>query len=145
MKFRTVAIVLLLVACIIPLSAEFYCKRLDFILNEWVRIADGPKPVLVQDIKFDFPSYIGPKKLDIKGVPQAVVNFKNYGESPLRVKLAVALFDEEDNLVGCGTTSSKFGTTRAGREEKVVISFNHVKSRLTDAKYFLLTVETEGS
>ena len=78
-----------------------------------------------------------------KGVPQAVLNFKNYGDAAVKVKLAIALFDAEGNLVGCGTTASKFGYTRAGKEEKVVIGFNNVKSRLMDAKYFLLTIETE--
>jgi hypothetical protein len=143
MKTKVLVFAALMLLSLIPLNAEFYCKKIDFKLNEWIRIEDGPKPVLVQDIKFEFPSYIGPKKLDIKGVPQAVINFKNYGESGMRVKLAIALFDEEDNLVGCGTTSSRFGSTRAGREEKAVIGFSNVKSRLMDAKYFLLTIETE--
>lgn len=124
-------------------SAEFYCKKYDVVIEQWIKIDDGPKPVVVQDLKFEFPSYIGPRKLNIKGIPQAVVNFKNYGETPLKVKIAIALFDEKDNLVGCGTSSSKFIFTRAGKEEKVVVAFNNVKSRLEKAKYFLLTVETE--
>lgn len=123
--------------------AEFYCRKFDVVLDKWIKIDDGPKPIVVYDLKFEFPSYIGPKKLNIKGISQAVVNFKNYGETPLKVKIAIALFDEEDNLVGCGTTSSKFMVTRAGKEEKVVVAFNNVKSRLPQAKYFLLTVETE--
>lgn len=143
MKARVLVIAALLVLSLIPLNAEFYCKKYDVSLEGWMRIEEGPKPVVVQDIKFEFPSYIGPKKLDIKGVPQAVVNFKNYGESAVKVKLAIALFDSQDNLVGCGTTASKFGYTRAGKEEKVVVGFNNVKSRLMDAKYFLLTIETE--
>ena len=143
MKLKILAAVLILAFFLIPLSAEFYCKKFDVVLDEWIRIEDGPKPVTIHDIKFEFPSYIGPKKLDIKGIPQAVVNFKNYGTTSLAVKLAVALFDKDGNLVGCGTTSSKFMVTRAGKEEKVVIPFDNVKSRLKEAKYFLLTVETE--
>jgi len=143
MKVKVLVLAAILVLCLIPLNAEFFCKKYEVRLNEWIRLEEGPKPVVVQDVKFEFPSYIGPRKLDIKGVPQAVVNFKNYGEASVKVKLAIALFDEQDNLVGCGTTSSKFGVTRAGKEEKVVIGFNNVKSRLMDAKRFLLTIETE--
>lgn len=143
MKAKVLVIAALLVLSLVPLNAEFYCKRYEVSLEGWIRIQEGPKPVVVQDIKFEFPSYIGPKKLDIKGVPQAVINIKNYGESAMKVKLAIALLDAEGNLVGCGTTASKFGYTRAGKEEKVVIGFNNVKTRLMEAKYFLLTVETE--
>lgn len=143
MKAKVLVIAALLALFLVPLNAEFFCRKYDVSLEGWIRIQEGPKPVTVQDIKFEFPSYIGPKKLDIKGVPQAVVNFKNYGDAAVKVKLAIALFDAEGSLVGCGTTSSKFGYTRAGKEEKVVIGFNNVKSRLMDAKYFLLTIEME--
>lgn len=144
MKFFKVIIILMFALSFANfISADFYCKKFDVVLDQWIKIDDGPKPVIVQDLKFEFPSYIGPKKLNIKGIDQAVVNFKNYGNIPLKVKIAIALFDEEDNLVGCGTTSSKFITTKAGKEEKVVVAFNNVKSRLEKAKYFLLTVETE--
>lgn len=143
MKVKVLVLAALLCLSLIPLNAEFYCKKYDVNLEGWIRIEEGPKPVLVQDIKFEFPSYIGPKKLDIKGVPQAVVNFKNYGETSMKVKLGIALFDQDGNLVGCGTTASRFGLTRAGKEEKAVVAFNNIKSRLMDAKYFLLTIETE--
>lgn len=143
MRVKVPVIAALLLLSLVPLNAEFFCRKYEVSLEGWTRIQEGPKPVVVQDIKFEFPSYIGPKKLDIKGVPQAVVNIKNYGESAMKVRLAIALFDAEGNLVGCGTTASKFGYTRAGKEEKVVIGFNNVKTRLMEAKYFLLTVETE--
>lgn len=143
MKAKVLVTAALLALFLVPLNAEFFCRKYDVSLEGWIRIQEGPKPVTVQDIKFEFPSYIGPKKLDIKGVPQAVINFKNYGDAAVKVKLAIALFDAEGNLVGCGTTASKFGYTRAGKEEKVVVGFNNVKSRLMDAKYFLLTIETE--
>lgn len=144
MKFVKVFIFLFLVLSFsIFVSAEFFCKKYDVVMDQWIKIDEGPKPVVVQDLKFEFPSYIGPKKLNIKGISQAVVNFKNYGDTPLKVKIAIALFDDSENLVGCGTTSSKFITTRAGKEEKVVVAFNNVKSRLDKAKYFILTVETE--
>ncbi|NMC00617.1 MAG: hypothetical protein GYA35_10090 [Thermoanaerobaculaceae bacterium] len=144
MKFLKVFLfVFLAISFSFLISAEFYCKKFDVAMDQWIKIDDGPKPVVVQDLKFEFPSYIGPKKLNIKGISQAVVNFKNYGETPLKVKIAIALFDEYDNLVGCGTASSKFVVTRAGKEEKVVVPFNYVKSRLEKAKYFIITVETE--
>lgn len=124
-------------------NANFFCKKYEVKTDRWIKIDDGPQPVVIQDIKFEFPSYIGPKKLNIKGLPQAIINFKNYGDSPVSVRIAIALFDESGNLVGCGTTASKFGVTRAGKEERVVIVFSHVRSNIDNASHFLLTVETE--
>ena len=68
---------------------------------------------------------------------------KNYGTQAVRVHLALALFDESGNLVGCGTTGSKLGTTRPGETETFFVAFDYVKSRLATAKTFYLTVETE--
>lgn len=140
---KILVLFLVLTIFTLPFFGEFFCKKYDLEIGKWLRIEEGPKPVVVQDIKFEFPSYIGPKKLDIKGLPQAIVDFKNYGDVPLKVKLALALFDEENNLVACGTTSSKFVHTKGGKEEKATIVFSNVRSKIDKAKYFYLTVETE--
>lgn len=134
---------LVVVIFTLSLFGDFFCKKYDVEFNKWIRIDEGPKPVVIRDIKFESPSYIGPKKLDIKGLPQAVINFKNYGETSLKVKIAIALFDESGNLVGCGTTSSRFVYTKGGKEETAVISFSNVRSRIDHAKTFIITVETE--
>jgi len=128
----------------LPLQAgDFFCKRYDIQLKGTVRLDETVGDIAVQDIVFEFPAYLGPDKLKIQGKNQAVVTVKNYGDESLKIRLAVALFDENGNLVGCGTTGSKLGSTRPRETETFFITFDWVDSRLSAAKVYYLTVETE--
>ena len=143
MTRRFLVLALLVCAAALPLNAEFFSKRYDFVQERWIKLEETAGNVTVQDIQFEFPSYIGPKKLEIKGRNTAVVNVKNYGATAMRIHVAVALFDADNNLVACGTTGSKLGSTKPGEQEAFFVSFDYVKSRLAATKYFYLTVETE--
>ncbi len=143
MTRRLLLVAIFVCAAALPLSAEFFSKRYDFVQERWIKLDQAVGSVTVQDVQFEFPSYIGPKKLEIKGRNTAVVNVKNYGTAAMRIHVAVALFDADNNLVACGTTGSKLGSTKPGEEESFFVNFDYVKSRLSSAKYFYLTVETE--
>jgi hypothetical protein len=127
----------------LPAGADYFCQRFDFTQERWIKLGVKAGDLEVQDIQFEFPSFVGPRKLKIEGRNVAVINVKNYGTQAVRVHLALALFDESGNLVGCGTTGSKLGTTRPGETETFFVAFDYVKSRLATAKTFYLTVETE--
>ena len=137
------ALALALATAAQPFAADFFCKRYDFSQEQFIRLDASAGPVTVRDIKFEFPAYVGPKKMDIKGHNVAKVSLKNYGKERLRIHLAVALFDGDGNMVGCGTTGSKVGFTNPGEEESFYVSFDYVKSKLSSAKVFYLTLETE--
>ena len=111
------------------------CKRDDGAL----KVGD----IELTDIQFQFPAYVGPRKLGIQGRNQATLTVKNYGTVRIRVQVAIALFDADGNLLGCGTTGTKVAGTKAGGEESYYVSFDYVNSRLTSAKTFYITVETE--
>jgi hypothetical protein len=138
----TLLIAALLLAAL-PLQAEFFCQRYDFAQEKWIRLDAKAGDVQIQDIQFEFPTYVGPRRLNIKGRNEATVNVKNYGAQDLRVHIAVALFDASGNLVGCGTTGSKLGSTKAGEQETFYVTFDYVHSRIATAKTFYLTVDTE--
>jgi hypothetical protein len=67
---------------------------------------------------------------------------KNYGAKTLKVNLAMALFDESGNLVGCGTTGTKLSGTRSGNTETYFVSFDYVRTKIQDTKFFYITAET---
>lgn len=134
----------LVIAAALPLSAgEFFCKRYDFLQEQYIQLDAKAGEVALRDIRFRFPAYVGPRKLDIKGRNQAEVSIKNYGDKPMRIHVAIALFDEAGNLVGCGATGSKLGSTKRGEEETFFVTFDYVKDRLSAAKVFYLTVEAQ--
>ena len=126
-----------------PFMGSFVCKRHKFVQERWIKLNMKASDLTVQDIQFEFPSFIGPRRLNIKGPNRVVIDVKNYGRKHLRVHVAIALFDASGNLVGCGTTGSKLGSTGPNETETYYVVFDYVKSRLSTAEYFYLTVETE--
>ena len=144
MKMRPSTLALALaVLTALPLPAgDFVCKRYDFVPEQFIKVDLAAGQVAVRDVKFEMPATYGPKKMEVKGKNQAVVSVKNYGKQYLRIHVAIALFDESGNLVGCGTTGSKMGSTGPGEEESYFVTFDYVKSKLSEAKFFYITVET---
>jgi len=140
---RLIPAALLLAALALPAGAEFFCKKYDFVQERWIQLNEKSGDVTLQDVQFQFPGYVGPRKLEIQGRNQAVLHVKNYGTEALRIHLAIALYDADGNLVGCGTTGSKLGSTKPGEEESFFVAFDYVKSRLSAAKTFQVTLETE--
>lgn len=141
---RRMALTLMVIAALaLPAAAEFFCKRYDFVQERWIQLNEKAGVVTVQDIQFQFPGFVGPKKLEIPGRNQAVIHVKNYGQETLRLSLGIALFDADGNLVGCGTTGSRLGATKPGEEEAFFVPFNYLKERLTLAKTFQITLESQ--
>ncbi len=141
---RTLFYLVILALALPVFSGDFFCKRFDFEQEKVIRLGEDAGDVSLQDIQFKFPSYVGPRKLEIKGRNEAKVTLKNYGEQALRIHIAVALFDESGNLVGCGTTGSKLGSTKPNEEETFYVTFDYVKSKLSQAQVFYITIETEA-
>ena len=127
----------------LPANAEFFSQRFDFAVEKWIRINAKVGDLELQDVQFQFPAYVGPRKLGIQGRNQATLTVKNYGTVRTRVQVAIALFDGDGNLLGCGTTGTKMVGTKAGGEESYYVSFDYVNTRLASAKTFYITVETE--
>jgi len=136
------SVLLLALFATLPLGAEYFCQRYDFSAEKWIRLNAKVGSLELLDVQFEFPSYVGPRKLGIKGRDQATLNLKNYGEVRTRVQVAIALFDAEGNLVGCGTTGTKVAGTKPGGTEGYYVSFDYVNSRIQTAKTFYLTVES---
>lgn len=142
MKPWILALALAVLAALPIPAGDFVCKRFDFVPQQFIKVELAAGQVTVQDVKFEMPATYGPKKMEVKGKNQAVVSVKNYGKQYLRIHVAIALFDESGNLVGCGTTGSKMGSTGPGEEETYYVTFDYVKSKLSEAKFFYVTVET---
>lgn len=140
---RKVFLALLLTIVALPFMGKFYCKRYDFVQERWIKLNAKVDNLTVQDIQFQIPSFVGPRRLNIKGRNEASINVKNYGKTNLRIHFAIALFDASGNLVACGTTGSKLGSTGPGETESYYVFFDYVKSRISTAQYFYLTCETE--
>jgi hypothetical protein len=141
-RILTLAFGLVLLSTLPIAAQDFACKRVDFVPEQFIRMDMTAGQVTVRDVKFEMPATYGPKKMEVKGKSMGVVSVKNYGKMYLRIHIAIALFDENGNLVGCGTTGSKMGSTGPGEEESFYVTFDYVRSKLSTAKFFYITLET---
>lgn len=128
------AMVLALVLAL-PMQAEYFCKRYDYAGESYLKLNQKVGDLEVMDLKFELP---------VQGMAQnrCTVSVKNYGAKRLKVNLAIALFDENGNLVGCGTTGTKFSGTRSGEVERYYVTFDYVGQNIKTTKFIYLTVET---
>jgi len=135
MKVRKLLFIALAFVLALPFSAEFFCKRYDFTQDKYVKLNQKVGDLEVMDLKFEVPNQDFQQN-------RCVVTVKNYGVKTVKVNLAIALFDESGNLVGCGTTGTKLSGTRSGRTETYFVSFDYVRTKIQDTKFFYMTAET---
>lgn len=135
MTLRKVLFVALALALCLPFSAEFFCKRYDFTQEKYVKLNQKVGDLEIMDLKFEIPNMTYQQN-------RCVATVKNYGSRTLKANLALALFDESGNLVACGTTGTKLTGTRAGHTETYFVTFDYVRTKIQDTKFFYLTVET---
>jgi hypothetical protein len=67
-----------------------------------------------------------------------VVNMSSNSKNP---GLAVAIFDEKDNLLGVASGGSKILSVKPGKTETFDLNFFQVKERLMRGSYFVISVE----
>ncbi len=72
----------------------------------------------------------------------AEVRVDNNGFIDQVVGIAIAVFDEQGNLVAAGSGGNKIGHLDKGERDHFRIAFPYVYRNLKNAKYFYLTVET---
>jgi hypothetical protein len=135
MTLRKIVFFALALALCLPFSAEFFCKRYDFGPEKYVKLNQKVGDLEVMDLKFELPNQDYQQN-------RCTLTVKNYGSRTLKANFALALFDESGNLVACGTTGTKLSGTRAGHTETFYVSFDYVRTKIRDTKFFYLTAET---
>jgi hypothetical protein len=78
-----------------------------------------------------------------RSTSEAVVRIDNESEGAVAVGVAVAVKDEEGNLVAAGSGGTRAGWLRAGERGAATIKFPFVFRNLAKAKTFTITMEVE--
>lgn len=131
------------VAAIPVFAGTFLSKKIDNLeQNKFIRLDLSADELSIRDVQFRLPRPVGPKKMKLPGIYEAVVSVQNLGKSEKRVHLAIALFDKDGNLVGCGTTGSKLGSVKSGEEETFFVVFYYVTGHIKEASSFYITLES---
>jgi hypothetical protein len=124
-----------------PLSAELLTKKFDWAPVGGVQKVDMQvNDVAIPQIRFDLGDTISPIRISSA---KATVRVDNNSEIDQEVGVAVAVFDEEGNLIAAGNGGNKVGELNKGDREDFTVRFSYVYRNLSKARSFLVTLETK--
>ncbi len=78
-----------------------------------------------------------------RSTSEAVVRIDNDGPTPVAVGVAVAVMDEDGNLVAAGSGGTRVGWLLAGERDAAAIKFPFVYRNIANARTFTITMEVE--
>ena len=137
-RFSLVAAALL---AALPLSAEILTKKFDWQPVSGIqKIEVQSNDIVVSQIRWDLGDTMAPIRISSS---KAVVRVDNNSERDQEVGVAIAVFDEQGNLVAAGSGGNKVGELNKGDREEFTVRFPYVYRNLREAKTFLVSLETK--
>jgi hypothetical protein len=125
-----------------PLSAEQVTKKFDYKPVDSIQdIRLSLDKIKINQIVFHLAREVGAGLR--RSTSEAVVRIDNDGQFPVAVGVAVAVMDEEGNLVAAGSGGTRVGWLLAGERDAAAIKFPFVYRNFSKAKTFVITMEVE--
>ncbi len=137
------AILFVAAACLAaPLGAQQATKKFDYKPLDGIQtVSLAIDQVKINQIVFKTGKAIGgPLR---RSDAECVIRIDNDGLVPVQAGVAVALFDEEGNLVAAGSGGTRVGWLSAGERDTCAIRFPFVYRHMDKAKTFLVTLEVQ--
>jgi len=140
---RKAALFAVAVCLAAPLSAQQATKKFDYKPVDGIQtISLAIDQVKIRQIVFKPGKAMGgPLR---RSDAECVIRIDNDGQVPVQAGVAVALFDEEGNLVAAGSGGTRVGWLSAGERDTSAIRFPFVYRNMEKAKTFLVTLETQA-
>jgi len=125
-----------------PLSAEQVTKKFDYKPVDSIQdIRLSLDRIKINQIVFHLAREVGAGLR--RSTSEAVVRIDNDGQTPVAVGVAVAVMDEEGNLVAAGSGGTRVGWLLGGERDAAAIRFPFVFRNLAKARTFIITMEVE--
>lgn len=123
-----------------PLSAQQATQKFDYKPVDSIQtISLAIDKVKINQIVFKTGKAVGgPLR---RSNAECVIRIDNDGLTPVQAGVAVALFDEEGNLVAAGSGGTRVGWLWAGERDTSAIRFPFVYRNMEKAKTFIVTLE----
>ena len=121
----------------LSVQAATVSKKYKLEKNKAVGLELASGEVRAESVILEFPSSV----MRFQTANKARVTVVNSSHANVRVGLAIALFDDQGDLVGAGTGGNKGGQVDAGETEEFSVFFYYVSERIPDASTFQITME----
>lgn len=105
-------------------------QKIDFEWNEFA----------ISEIRFDLGDTLPPIRYSSA---KAVVRVDNNSRRDQEVGIAIAVFDEQGNMLAAGSGGIRLGDLDKGERDEFTVRFPYVYRNLREAKTFLVTLETK--
>ena len=138
----TLAWILLTAAVISSVHAELISKTYLFKKGVTLEMgADVGEGLRLDSIRFYDPASFGSRLMRPGGGVKAEVQLSNSGGQSRRFGIAIALFDDQDRLLGVASGGSKFLSLKPERQSTYTLVFSDVKAEASEATRFKISVE----
>jgi hypothetical protein len=125
----------------VPVRADILTKKFDWQpVGGIQKLAMDSNDIAISQIKFDLGDTIAPIR---RSTAKAVVRVDNNSERDQEVGVAIAVFDDQGNLLAAGSGGNKVGELNKGDREEFTVAFPYVYRNLKNARSFLVTIETK--
>jgi hypothetical protein len=135
----TLAITLL--ALVVTVRAETVSKTIKWDNEKWIPVNLAAEGIEIKEIRFAVEGGIHWNPLRAGIGPQAFVQAKNASDHPMKMAVAVALFDDKGGLLAA-TESSTIGALDPGEAKEMKMTFREVKRKFFEAKTAQIALET---
>jgi hypothetical protein len=141
-KISCAAFVVGIVVAAVTLQArETASKTFTWVNDKFIPIGLSSEGVSVKEIRFEVEGGIHWNPLRAGAGPQCFVEVKNGSGHPMKLAVAVALFDGSGNLIGA-TESGHIGSLSPDETGEIKMTFREVKRRFFEAKTGQIVLET---
>lgn len=136
--FLAVAVLLLPGSARAGLLSKSYVFKPGTLLEVGAEIDEGLR---LDKVRFVLPASEGGKLVRTAGLAHAEVSISNTGPASRRVGIALALFDDDNRLLGVASGGMKLFPIKAGRQETYTLVFDNVNAEIPRATKFQITIE----
>lgn len=138
-----------LVALLLPLllvspsgaPARLVTERFPFRTGSWIHVGMRLGDVVIEDVKFHEPVKFGGLIIRHDKPNRASVVVRNTGGERLDVGVAIAVFLEDDTLVGAANSGPTLGVLQPGERHEFDLAFHSVFRDMDRAATFVITAE----
>lgn len=122
------------------LSKEYVFKP-HVELRIGAEVRDDRHAIRLDSVRFEFPD--PDRVVRLTDAVKADVKISNLGTEPVKVGIAIAVFDDDGNLVGVASGGSTWLAIKPDRTSFYTVKFADVNDRMDDATRFRITLETK--
>lgn len=122
------------------ISSERFAFKNSVTLRISTVAVDGLR---LDTVRFKLPAAAGETASRTAGPGTVYLTISNTATGARRMGVAVALFDEQDRLVGVASGGSRLTNLKSGRQKQYRLVFEDVNGEIARATTFQVTVESK--